>query len=205
MAAERSSGSRGPATDYIDIGEERGLRGAGGRRGCFACTKQGDRRKKRKELRALGVCEARLNTSQSAFGFRFQEVEGRVKGKKNLEVRWMEICLCVVVLPATQKSDSQEAGYQNTYISQTERHTYFFLPRITAATANGLPGRYATGCLIALELFNPPRRLCSLSSLFHSCSQAADRQPDVAKQATASLPSEQSPPICAFSPRGKGL
>lgn len=46
-------------------------------------------------------------------GFRFQE-ERRVKGKKKLEVRWMEICLCVVVLPATQKSDSQEAGYQNT-------------------------------------------------------------------------------------------
>lgn len=82
MAAVRSSGSRGPATDYIDVGEERGTRGAGGRRGCFACgTKQGERRKQ-KELRALGVCEARLSTSQSAFGFRFQEVEGRVKGKK---------------------------------------------------------------------------------------------------------------------------
>lgn len=64
----------------------------------------------------------------------------------------MEICLCVVVLPATQKSDSQEAGYQNTYI---RRHN-FFSSRITAATANGLPGRYATGCLIALELFDPP-------------------------------------------------
>lgn len=65
MSAERNPGSRGPAKDYIDIGEKRGSRV----RAIVESALRAARKKAREEeekMRALGVCEARLDTSQSA-------------------------------------------------------------------------------------------------------------------------------------------
>lgn len=60
------SGSRGPATDYIDIGEKRGLRGR--RSSTVLCVRHETRwMRGEKKKKALGFCEARLDTSQSAF------------------------------------------------------------------------------------------------------------------------------------------
>lgn len=56
-------------------------------------------------------------------------------------------------------SDAKSVGFVGSgvpeYMAKSNATLFFFFFH-HVCTANGLPGRYATGCVIALELFNPP-------------------------------------------------
>lgn len=80
----------------------------------------------------------------------------------------MEICLCVVVLTSDAKVGFAGSGVPE-YLHQSKSNAtlFFFFPSSPLHCKRASRARYATGCMIALELFNPLAGSAHFSLNFH--------------------------------------